>query len=157
MLAATLLEVENVGRIFLPRKGDRLFGPGRTGDDPLAEILYDLGRESLLRRHLEVFILVAHRLDEQARLDIPRDDGGSRVSAGEKVLEVIDLKRALHLVRRGAVARVAFLREDGPNLFFEEGERRRGVRELAANRAGGNEEKCEKSEAADHGGRGIAS
>ena len=153
MLAAALLEVEDFGRIFLPGDRDGLFRPRRAGFDPLAEILDDFGSKTFLRRHLEVFVLVGDRLDEQACLHITRDDRRTGVTTGEEVLEVIDLERALHLVRCGAVARVAFLREDGPDLLFKKSESCRRVRELAANGAAGAEEKCEKSESADHGER----
>src|SRR6185436_6017207 len=82
-------------------------GIGRAALHPRLEVRDHLGRELALRRHLELLVLVADRLDEEALVEVARDDGRAGLAALEQALARVDVELALQLLRLRAVAGVA--------------------------------------------------
>ena len=104
---------------------------GRAHVDPAFEIRDHPGGELwFLRRHLEIGVLVADGLEQEA-LGVACDEGGAGVAAGEQAGLQIEAEISAQFLRLGGVAVVALGAEDGLDFFAEEGvaglELRRGV------------------------------
>ena len=76
--------------------------------------------ELLLWRHLKVLVRPAHRLDEQTRVGITRNDGRARVTTFEDARTTIQQEPAFDLVRAHTVAVVTPLRQHRTDAFFKE-------------------------------------
>ena len=61
--------------------------PGSSRLHPLLEYSYLLGRQGLLGRHRHVLVAVAHRLDDQAFLQVARNKGWPGIAPSEHSLE----------------------------------------------------------------------
>ena len=108
--------------------------PHRAILHPRREVGDFLLRELGLGRHLQVLVLVANRLDEQALARLAGDERGARVAALEHGLTRVEQQAALHLLARRAVALETTLGKHGTNALLEE---------LAALiRAGGRDEQA---------------
>ena len=83
---------------------------GQVGDLPV--------RELLLRRHLQVVVLVADRLDQQALLRVAGDDDGAGLAAVHHAGLRVEPQVALVLL--GAVAWIAVLGQERPDGRLEE-------------------------------------
>ena len=92
---------------------------GSAAPDPLLEVGDDVRRQLAVRRHLGE-TLVVERLDHQAVLGRPRDDHGAAVPAGAHAFRVEQDQPAADLRGVAAVALVAALDEDRPDLRLEE-------------------------------------
>jgi len=118
-----LFEIESAGRDFTIRMRNGLIRPGSPCRDPLPEILDHFRSKFFFRRHSQVGISIADRLDEETFVRFPRDERGSRFATGEEVLKMINLKGSLHFFRVGTVTAVTFLGQDRTDLLLEELER----------------------------------
>ena len=92
-----------------------------------------VGKLVALRGHLEVRVLVADGVDDEAVLGLARDDRWPRVAAVEHALAGVQHEAALYLVGVAAVAFVATVREHGTDVRLKKLEvlrrnRRRGSR-----------------------------
>ena len=79
-----------------------------------------VGKFPVFRRHLEIGIRVAHRLDQQAALCIARNDGRTIVATSEQTRTRIQPETALYFFGVLTVALVTMLDEHGPNFLFKE-------------------------------------
>ena len=96
---------------------------GRAHCHPRLEVFdHRLGQlaATLLGRHGEVFVGVAHRLDEQALLKIARHHRWSVVAAAPDALAGIEQEAALDLLGLLRVALETLVGEDGTDLLLEE-------------------------------------
>src|SRR6185436_10041210 len=115
--------------------------------DPGLDVGDLLLRELLLRRHLEVVVGPAQRLDQEALRGVARDDRGAGVAALQHPLARIEIEAALQLRRLRAVAGRAALRQNRPDLLLEELEALRVGRFLTLQEA---REQQQDGGAADH-------
>ncbi len=115
------------------------FGPGigRAHGDPLLEGLDFERGELALGGHLEVLVLVADRMEQQAFLGLAGNDGGSGVAAGLPAGHVVEPEAALDLLL-SRMAFVAFFDQQGADLGFEEGEALAGLGVRSRNEQQGN-------------------
>ena len=109
-----------------------LFGKSALGDDdlfvidgprsPEAHPLFegrDFGvREFVSGRHFEVFVGLANGLDEGRFVGVAGDDGGSGITAGFEVGDVVDAEPPFLFFF--AVALETVFRQEGPDFVFEE-------------------------------------
>ena len=93
---------------------------GRAHAHPGDEIVHLRRRELSLGRHPHVGLSVAHRLDEQALLGIAGDDGRAADAALFPAASPVEGQPDLRRAARRAVALVAVVGEDRPDLAFEE-------------------------------------
>ena len=116
-MQALALEVE---RALHGGLGDSGFpGIGQAHANPRFEVLH-LGRgERLLRRHLQVRVVLVDRGDEAAGLGPADDNGGSVVAALEQTIARVEQQAAFGLAGFGAVAFVAGGDEDGADAILE--------------------------------------
>ncbi len=94
-------------------------GPGRAVGDPTREVRDGLAAQPLLRRHLDLVVGPADRLDDQALIGFAGDHCRPTIAALEECLSADDRQSAAGLL--APVARKALGRQDGPDLQFEEG------------------------------------
>ena len=92
--------------------------PGGADPHPLFQHGDLLVRQLLLGRHRQVFVVVAHGLDDQRLVRLAGHQCRPRVAAGGEVAEVVDTQSALLLLF--AVALVAALHQQGADLVFKE-------------------------------------
>src|SRR5262249_8740158 len=64
----------------------------RSHFHPGGQVRYVLIAEFALRRHLETLVAAAHRLNEQARLRLPRHDGRTGIPALQQMVAGIELQ-----------------------------------------------------------------
>ena len=74
----------------------------------------------VLRRHAQIFIGVSNRLDEQAFLRVPRNDGRAGLADFQQAVARIEKEAAFELFTFVTVTFVTILDQQWPNLFFEE-------------------------------------
>ena len=108
------LALDDVRRL-VARIGRAHLHPGlEVGDHRVGQLL--------LRRHLEVLILVVDRLDEQTFLRIARDDRRPQVAPLAHPCARVEEQVAAQLLGLGGMALVALLDQDRPDSRFEEGD-----------------------------------
>src|SRR5713101_8110237 len=73
----------------------------------------------MLWRHLQILVRIPHRRNEQALLRFPRNDARSTLASLQQPLATIQNKTAFDLFALAAVAFVAALRENWPDLLLE--------------------------------------
>src|SRR5439155_423723 len=72
-----------------------------------------------LRRHLQIFVHVSHRADQQTLIRVAWNNRRTRLSPFERAFARIQDQAALNFLCLMAVAFEAVVREDGLNLLFE--------------------------------------
>ena len=97
---------------------------------PALEVGDHLVGQLLLGRHLEVVVLVADRLDQQALLEVARHDRGAEVAPLADALPRVEHEVRLDLLGRRGVALVAVLDQHRADLRLEERELLRRDRPL---------------------------
>ena len=103
-------------------RGNAFARIGRAAGNPRFEIGDDRRRKPFLfGRHLEVVVLVANGLEQQAFGWLPRNDGRAGIAAGEQGFAGVEEKPALGFPHFSGVAFVAILDKDRADALFEEG------------------------------------
>ena len=97
--------------------GDLVAGIMRTAADPGLQVGHVRFGELLLGRHLEIAVLIAHSLPEQAFLGLAGDERGAGVTAVFPACLMIETKTSLLLVRAMAVD--AMLDEQRADALFK--------------------------------------
>ena len=111
--------------------------PRRAHFDPIAENCHLRFRELLLRRHLQVCVLVSNRLHQQRFLHITGNERRPVLAAFDHRVTRIEREPALVLASFRTVAAVAVLGEHGQHLVGKElGLLRSGFRILRERRNG---------------------
>jgi hypothetical protein len=92
---------------------------GRTLLDPCDQVGHLPGGQLLLGGHLQIGVLVADGLDEQAFFGVAGDEGGAGFSTLKKRLARIEAELAFDLLA-GAVTFITVIDEDRADALFEE-------------------------------------
>src|SRR5204862_8053944 len=92
---------------------------GRAHLHPRDDVRDLIVRKLLLHGHPEL-VGLADGPNEDALLGLPGNDGGTGVAALEESLAAVEEKAALHLVGLSAVALIAALNKNRPDLLLEE-------------------------------------
>ena len=109
--------VEDVMRRLLRSSHARI---GRTHLDPSFQIGDLIVRElPVIGRHLEIFVLIADRLEEEAFPGVSGNDGRTGVPAFQHSFLGIEEQAALHFLAGFAVTLVTVLGEERADLAFE--------------------------------------
>ena len=125
-----------------PAAHGRVAGIRRTHRDPLFEDGNFLAAHSRLRRHLEIGIAVANRVNEETFIRITRNDGRACIAALLPRAAPIEPEPPLAFVRLLRVALVAMLHEERPHRVLEKGQffrsEEHGRGQTGENSAGGD-------------------
>jgi len=114
----TLCEVE----VVLSRRdvGNGLIRPVGSLLDPGPEVCDHLRRKALFGRHFQVGVRIGNGLEKEAVAGSAGCDGGTCVTSGQEMLDVIELEIALVLFGLCGMTFVARLGEDRANAVLEE-------------------------------------
>src|SRR5262249_27721164 len=103
---------------FFNVAGNLVIGPEGAPFDPCDHVGDLVGAQLAARRHLQIAILVAYRLEKEALLRRARDDGGSALAALQEPGTAVQPQFRLRLLH--AVAFVAVFREERADFLLEE-------------------------------------
>jgi hypothetical protein len=92
----------------------------RAGGDPMLEVLDNPIGQLSRRRHLQMPVGVAHRLQQPALVRLARHDRRTARPASGRPGFRVEYQAAAGNLRSARMADGAFRREDGPNLRLEE-------------------------------------